>query len=284
MFVGAVDSLEVTASTEVAQGARTGSIDAAIFIEGLGLTLVVLSQDLDRVIFRSEQAKSFVDQSAQSQNQVLAQSSNKSEVLFNQFPGLRAVLLSWESSSEPNLNVYLERLLPLGTEQLSSYQVFLKAIDDSLFDEPGILIRFESFSEQRLAAVRHLSDRERLMQLSRSLSVGEMATTFAHELNQPIGSITNLLQGLDRRISESRLDAQSAREAIARGIKQALYAAGVIQRMREYVQSHSPQFVMNDPATLLEDSLELLDWELARGQVSVERRWSQSDLKAASLG
>ena len=48
---------------------------------------------------------------------------------------------------------------------------------------------------------RQLDDREQLLFTSRVISVGEMATTLAHELNQPIGAIANLLRGLRSRLS-----------------------------------------------------------------------------------
>ena len=43
---------------------------------------------------------------------------------------------------------------------------------------------------------RYVADREKLFSVSRTVSVSEMATTLAHELNQPIGTIANILQGV----------------------------------------------------------------------------------------
>ena len=48
---------------------------------------------------------------------------------------------------------------------------------------------------------RHLEDRERLLFTSHSLAVGEMATTLAHELNQPLGAVGNVLRGLKARLT-----------------------------------------------------------------------------------
>src|SRR5262249_39741512 len=67
--------------------------------------------------------------------------------------------------------------------------------------------------EQRRAMQRQLDDREQLLFTSRVISVGEMATTLAHELNQPIGATANLLRGLRSRLTRGgtrRLDAEEA--------------------------------------------------------------------------
>ncbi len=50
---------------------------------------------------------------------------------------------------------------------------------------------------------RHLEDRERLLFTSHSLAVGEMATTLAHELNQPLGAVGNVLRGLKARLASA---------------------------------------------------------------------------------
>jgi signal transduction histidine kinase len=115
---------------------------------------------------------------------------------------------------------------------------------------------------------RHLEDRERLLFTSRSLAVGEMASTLAHELNQPIGTVVNVLRGLRLRLE--RLD--SGGELLAGvqvALDQALFAARVIARIREYTQSRQPRRAALDLADVARESLALMDWEIRRDGVSV---------------
>jgi two-component system sensor kinase FixL len=119
------------------------------------------------------------------------------------------------------------------------------------------------------AAARHLEDRERLLFVSRSLSVGEMASTLAHELNQPIGSIVNLLRGLSLRIERGAVDPRVLGPAIAQGVDQAMYAAGILARVREYVQPRRPRRETVHLPTLVSAAIALLDWEIGRDQVAV---------------
>lgn len=135
-------------------------------------------------------------------------------------------------------------------------------------------LSFEDIGERQRAVVRHLSDREQLLFISRSMSVGEMASTLAHELNQPIGAMTNLMRGLLNRLERGELEHESARNAISRGIDQALYAAGIITRIREFVAARQPQQESIDLHRLVQRSLDLLDWEITRDQVRIEKRLS----------
>ena len=120
------------------------------------------------------------------------------------------------------------------------------------------------------ATRRHLEDRERLLFTSRNVAVGEMATTLAHELNQPLGAVTNVLRGLKARMAAVAVQPSNAAllSMLEQGVQLALdqmqYASSIISRVREFTQSRQPR---NEPVnlhTLLDGSLTLLDWELKR--------------------
>jgi C4-dicarboxylate-specific signal transduction histidine kinase len=113
---------------------------------------------------------------------------------------------------------------------------------------------------------RQLDDREQLLFTSRVISVGEMATTLAHELNQPIGATANLLRGLRSRLVRAgapRLDAEEA-TALERALEQVMFAARIISRIREFTQSRQPRHAKVDLAALARSSASLLDWDLQR--------------------
>ena len=122
--------------------------------------------------------------------------------------------------------------------------------------------------EQQRAARRHLEDRERLLFTSRSLAVGEMASALAHELNQPIGTVANVLRGM-----RARLERQGPCEELLGGVQlaleQALFAARIIARIREYTHSRQPRRERLDLGQVVRESVGLLDWELQRDGVQI---------------
>ena len=69
----------------------------------------------------------------------------------------------------------------------------------------------------------------------RVVALGEMASTLAHELNQPLSAITNYLQGGRRLLERSPPDPARAIEAMNKAGDQALRAGQVIRRLRDFV-------------------------------------------------
>ena len=143
------------------------------------------------------------------------------------------------------------------------------------------VLRLQPESAQQRATRRHLEDRERLLFTSRSVAVGEMATTLAHELNQPLGAVTNVLQGLKARLACAAARPDNGANVLphlAQGAQLAIdhvqYAARIIGRVREYTQSRQPRRERVDLNALLNDSLTLLDWDLQRHGVQLRIHFS----------
>jgi two-component system sensor kinase FixL len=75
-----------------------------------------------------------------------------------------------------------------------------------------------------------------LLHISRLSTMGEMASSLAHELNQPLSAIANYLQGSRRLLQNSRDErAPVIMEAMDKAAEQALRAGQVIQRLRDFV-------------------------------------------------
>jgi two-component system sensor kinase FixL len=75
-----------------------------------------------------------------------------------------------------------------------------------------------------------------LARLSRLTAMGEMASTLAHEMNQPLSAIANYLQGSLRLLN--RLDQPNAKkvsDALGEATKSTLRAGDIIRRLREFV-------------------------------------------------
>ena len=75
-----------------------------------------------------------------------------------------------------------------------------------------------------------------LARLSRLTAMGEMASTLAHEINQPLSAISNYLQGCSRLLEPvEHPNAPKIRDALAETIKQTLRAGHIIRQLREFV-------------------------------------------------
>ena len=95
-----------------------------------------------------------------------------------------------------------------------------------------------------------------LVHMSRFTALGEMASTLAHEINQPLTAIANYLKGC-RRILE-RLEGDQVpmlRDAVNQAAEQALRAGQVIRHLREFVaRGESERHIENLPKLIEEAS------------------------------
>lgn len=181
-------------------------------------------------------------------------------------PGQRAASL-------PGVEGLGEAIAACGTERSSAAICAGGRAFDARLARSGdgrrLYLMLEDTADRQAAQQRRLEDRERLLLTSRVISVGEMATMLAHELNQPIGSVVNILRGLKARLRRGALDAEAAGPAIEMAAEQAVYASAVIARVRAFVEQRRPRVEPLDLADLARRTLDLLDWEIARDRVRV---------------
>lgn len=140
-----------------------------------------------------------------------------------------------------------------------------------------LLLRLVDRRAQGRAVQRQLDDRERLLFTSRVISVGEMATTLAHELNQPIGAAANLLRGLRARRARAGLEGEEA-QALDRAIDQVMFASRVIARIREFTPARASRQVRLDLAALVRASASLLDWDLQRSGTALSLELPEAEV------
>jgi C4-dicarboxylate-specific signal transduction histidine kinase len=115
----------------------------------------------------------------------------------------------------------------------------------------------------------HKSQQEKLLFTSRLMSVGEMAATLAHELNQPLAAIVNYLNGSLRLVDQAGGPVQVERALLA-ARTQAEHAAAVIARVREFVRAREPRRDARALPEIANTVLELLRLEAERLQLRVE--------------
>jgi two-component system, LuxR family, sensor kinase FixL len=94
-----------------------------------------------------------------------------------------------------------------------------------------------------------------LVYVSRLTAMGEMASTLAHELNQPLSAITNYLKG-SQRLLQDRSDesAKRLRGALDKAAEQALRAGQIIRRLREFVLRGDTERQVESIVKLIEEA------------------------------
>lgn len=80
----------------------------------------------------------------------------------------------------------------------------------------------------------------RLQTTARLVAVGEIASSIAHELNQPLAAIANYVQGALRRLRGGGSGPEMLAGALEQAGEQAERAGQIIRRVRDFVQSRQP--------------------------------------------
>jgi len=94
-----------------------------------------------------------------------------------------------------------------------------------------------------------------LVHISRLTAMGEMASTLAHELNQPLSAISNYLKG-SKRMLEGVTDEKlvTMRDALAKAADQAMRAGQIIRRLRDFVSRGESERRVENITKLVEEA------------------------------
>ena len=109
--------------------------------------------------------------------------------------------------------------------------------------------------------------KERAETASRLITMGEMASSVAHELNQPLTAINNYCNGMVSRIKAQQISNEDLLVVLEKTAKQAHRAGQIIQRIRAFVKRSEPNRSFADVATMVSNAMELADIELRRHHV-----------------
>ncbi len=112
-------------------------------------------------------------------------------------------------------------------------------------------------TERRSQERRMQELQSELVHVSRLTAMGEMASSLAHELNQPLAAITSYLRGASTLLKAEKVDTARVREAMDRSAEQALRAGDIIKRLREFVAKGETDHSVENPAILLEEAAAL---------------------------
>ncbi len=114
----------------------------------------------------------------------------------------------------------------------------------------------------------NLQQQKRLEQTSRLITMGEMASSLAHELNQPLSAIANYCAGCVKRMQAGNYKLDDLLIAMQKASSQAERAGKIIRRMRDMVKKGDPN---RQPIALPE----LIDEARAFADIEAQRTGTQ---------
>jgi signal transduction histidine kinase len=110
--------------------------------------------------------------------------------------------------------------------------------------------------------------RQQLLQAQRLSSVGEIASSVAHEFNNILTTIINYAK-----IGVRGQDAQAQAQAFERILRGSQRAAGIVSTMLGFARNHAHIREQADIVKLVEEALLLTEKDLSKHRVQVEKRF-----------
>ncbi|RQW21702.1 PAS domain S-box protein [Rhodobacteraceae bacterium CH30] len=126
------------------------------------------------------------------------------------------------------------------------------------------MILLDDITAQREAEQRYQSQLIQMQATSRLVTMGEMASTLAHELNQPLAAIANYQAGCVARIRQGKSSAEALLPVMQKITEQAERAGKVVRRVREFVKQSEPDRRPCLLADIIEATLSIADIEARR--------------------
>ena len=166
---------------------------------------------------------------------------------------------------------------PLTVAPAENAEVFVPALDKWL----EVRSRYINWADGRLAQMVIATDitprrkaeelaeqqAERAQSASRLITMGEMASSVAHELNQPLTAISNYCNGMISRIKSQQIQETDLLWALDKTAHQAQRAGQIIQRIRSFVKRSEPNRSASEVVSIVNEAVELAEIELRRRHV-----------------
>ena len=231
------------------------ALDAAVSVAPLGSDELLFANKLYRLWFGT-QASGHLQLTAQAGVPV-TQPSDETLDNVDAFAGLPTNALA--DADAESCEIYLESL----GKWLEVRTRYLSWVDGRLAQ----MVIATDITARRLAEEQSAAQTARAQTASRLITMGEMASSVAHELNQPLTAINNYCTGMISRIKDQKISEEDLLNALEKTAKQAHRAGQIIHRIRSFVKRSEPNRTLSFIEGMVEEAVELVEIELRRRNV-----------------
>ena len=136
-------------------------------------------------------------------------------------------------------------------------------------ERPVLLLSATDVTARREAEALNREQEARLQATARLVAVGEIASSIAHELNQPLAAIASYVLGCLRRLRAGAADPRALAGALEQAGEQAERAGQIIRRVRDFVRARQPALAALDLNSVVERAAAALAHDGERAETRV---------------
>jgi C4-dicarboxylate-specific signal transduction histidine kinase len=136
---------------------------------------------------------------------------------------------------------------------------------------PGVMLKvLTDITEQKTADALRQKHIEVLHESARLATLAEIASTLAHEINQPLMVIATYTDACQRLMDRPDYDRAEVVAALGKCRTQASRAAGIIERLRDFIRQRQHQPEPCDANAVAAETMDMMRTPLAQAQVAVD--------------
>jgi PAS domain S-box-containing protein len=125
-------------------------------------------------------------------------------------------------------------------------------------------------TERRMHEEASRVQQEKVQLTSRLTTMGEMASSLAHELNQPLTAISNYSMAAVAMVKSGNADSERLLQALEKAAEQAQRAGKIIIRIREFVKRSEPRRQCVPVMRIVENAVGFAEIDARKRQVEIE--------------
>lgn len=184
----------------------------------------------------------------------------------------------WHSAEAQGLWSHETRLLPLNGEPSVPVSLLLLA-HRSTAGERFFSLVARDMRERELREAQQRHHQDEMAHTARLVTLGELASGIAHEINQPLAAVVNYANASQRYLQS--LDSNPAAvERVAQGLERinlhANHAAQVIKRLRGFLRKGRRNLQALDISEVARQAVSLCAWEAGERNVTIQLQLPES--------
>ncbi|RCW87163.1 two-component system sensor histidine kinase NtrB [Paracoccus lutimaris] len=148
-------------------------------------------------------------------------------------------------------------------------QVYDAPLIDAAGKHRGWMGSVIDITEQKRVARLARAQDETMARTGRLVTLGEMASTLAHELNQPLAAIASYAAGMQNLMDRGDADPVLMREANQKLARQADRAGQIIRRIQDLVKKREPRFSETRLDEVIAETVEFLQADAREHRVEL---------------
>jgi two-component system sensor histidine kinase DctS len=132
-------------------------------------------------------------------------------------------------------------------------------------------------TERKRARELFRQQEEKLASTARLVTVGEMASTIAHELNQPLSAIASYITGSLNLLADGETGRGEVQEALRKAGQQTQRAGRIIRRVHDFVRKSEPTRTAVRVNSVVEEAVAFAEAEARKRRVRIVPRLAEQD-------